>query len=259
MTIKTFYSCTVPPKGQSNGFKQRNRIVGNAWTSYSEEEKDIFYPRLFENLIQALVKDGDPIITPALTASDQTEPTEATTDALTEAEKNQYLPIFNRLVNKKSVARDFKHGRLCRHSRKGHQLEKVGIDEIKKLVEQLHIINSKFHFHFHLLVAAWNPNTSQTRALYQEEFTSCERWAVHARKELHLLERFAVECTQAPPKSQKNAKQAEYSKHQASLRKELNTSLNDLIHAHLPGGHQIKSDAHPQGPNPHLILQGRKF
>ncbi|EGG09554.1 uncharacterized protein MELLADRAFT_104169 [Melampsora larici-populina 98AG31] len=207
----------MPPKGQSAGFKQRNAIVGNAWSSYSDDEKDVFSPRLFERLIQALMQEADPLLAPEPTS---TSPIEADADELTDEDKAQYLPLFKNLVNMQNVKRDFKNGQLCRHSGTPNRVEKVGIEEIKKVVEQ-----------FHLLVSAWHPNTTMTRALYQDEFTSCERWAVHARSEFHLLERFALESTQAPPNTKKKNKKTDSATatHQDCLRKELTTCLNGLV------------------------------
>lgn len=60
-----------------------------------------------------------------------------TSEILTTEEKDKYLPIFNLFVNMKPVEREFKHGQLCRHSRKVNILEKVGIQEIAKVVEQV--------------------------------------------------------------------------------------------------------------------------
>lgn len=70
-----------------------------------------------------------------------------------------------------------------------------------------------------------------TRALYQDEFTSCERWAEQTRSELHLLERFALGSTQAPSTSIKlKTKRTEASgTAQDNLRKELIKRLNGLI------------------------------
>ncbi|EGG12915.1 uncharacterized protein MELLADRAFT_101494 [Melampsora larici-populina 98AG31] len=200
---------------------------------------------------------SDALMPPSTTTS--TAPTdEDNTDQITTEEREQYLPLFHRLVNLKAVKRDFKHGRLCRHSGNAQILEKVGIEETKKIVKQLSLIHNKFGFQYHLLVAVWNPNTSMTRALYQDEFTSCEHWAEHARSEPHLLERFANQSTQAP-KQTKKAKKTTNSTYQANLRKDLITRLNGLIEAHLPGGRQIKSDTHPQGPNPQVTLQTRNY
>ncbi|EGG00226.1 uncharacterized protein MELLADRAFT_67924 [Melampsora larici-populina 98AG31] len=244
----------MPPKGQSVGFKERNQIVGQTWSNFSDEEKHISSPTVFEKIIQEVTREVQLTELPIAPPNDLD-----TSKNLTAEEKAIFIPVFKRLVNMKPIKRDFKHGRLCRHSGKAHLLEKVGIEEINKVVEQLRIIHNKFRFHFHLLVASWNPNTSMTRALYQDEFTSCEHWANHARTDFHLLKRFAVASTQAPSTALKSKTKATKSTPQANIRKELITRLNGLVEAHLPGGRQVKSDTHPQGPNPQITLPTKKF
>ncbi|EGG13221.1 uncharacterized protein MELLADRAFT_58354 [Melampsora larici-populina 98AG31] len=246
--------CIVPPKGQSAGFKQRNKIVGNTWSSYEEDQQHVFKPEIFERLISEVMKEMQYNRSePPMTTS--TEDDELSIDlTLTDEEKEKYVPIFKSLVNMEAVKLDFKHGRLCRHSGTARQFEKVGIEEIKKVVEQLNLIHTKFRFHFHLLVAAWNPNTSMSRALYQDEFTSAETWAGLARSEFHLLERFAVASTQAPAAKKSTKKSTESSTPQAILRQDLITRLNGLIR-----GRESRNDTHPQGPNPHVTLPKRTF
>lgn len=129
----------MPPKGQSDGFKQRNQIVGNAWTSYSEEEQAIFVPSLFERLVQVVMTENNETHShpPPPPPSTSNTPIPDEMKALTSEEKIRYIPIFKNLVNLTCVARDFKHGRLCRHSGKSHLIEKVGKEEIKKIVQQV--------------------------------------------------------------------------------------------------------------------------
>lgn len=69
-----------------------------------------------------------------------------------------------------------------------------------------------------------------TRALYQDEFTSCEHWANLARTDFHLLERFAVASTQAPSTALKpKNKSSGTSTPQDKIRKELIQRLNGLV------------------------------
>ncbi|EGG01601.1 uncharacterized protein MELLADRAFT_92025 [Melampsora larici-populina 98AG31] len=233
-----YQSCSIvstttpmPPKGQSAGFKQRNKTVGNAWTAFADEQKDVFTPPLFDQLVQEVMREDHP------TDTSTPDPTS------TIPTPNDLQPLS--LEEKANV--------------NAQKIEKVGIEEIKKVVQQLQIINNKFKFHFHLLVATWNPNETGTRALYQDEFTSSKYWAVHARDEFHLLERFALEATQATFASQRSKKKSTDSTPQTLLRKELITRLNGLIEAHLPGGRQTKTDTHPQTPNPQETLKTRTY
>lgn len=80
----------------------------------------------------------DPSIAPS---NSVTQNHSDTSQDLTAEEKSHFIPVFKRLVNMKPIQRDFKHGRLCRHSGKTHLLEKVGIEEIHKVVEQVRIID----------------------------------------------------------------------------------------------------------------------
>lgn len=75
-------------------------------------------------------------------------------------------------------------------------------------------------------MSAWKPESKATHALYQDEESSCAAWLDFARTEFHLLERFAVESTQAPPPkcdTRKSQNQPASRIVQAAKRKELIT------------------------------------
>lgn len=74
-------------------------------------------------------------------------------------------------------------------------------------------------------------------ASWDDEHTSCNRWAEHARKEYHLLENFARNATQVePPPSKKKRTNPKGSSlanpaqpTMAVLRPQLTAELNALI------------------------------
>ncbi|EGG02717.1 uncharacterized protein MELLADRAFT_78734 [Melampsora larici-populina 98AG31] len=244
----------IPPKGVSEGFPKRNVIVGNTWSTFQEEEKRIFSPDIFERLCvttseaYALTQTPRGIAPMTLEApSEVTVQNKSDLKPLTDDELTRYVPIFKELVNLSKVSGDLREGRLWRHSGKSRsktreQLMKL---EITKVVRQLNV-------HFPLLVACWNPTTSTNQALFQDEHTSCKRWALMEKK-VHLLERFSFEATKAPehlrvkpglPKTQSEA-----GARQALKRSELTKALNSLITPFLQGGVNILADAHPKVPN----------
>ncbi|KAH9822479.1 hypothetical protein DFH28DRAFT_922778 [Melampsora americana] len=254
----------MPGKGVSEGFNQRNTTVGNTWTSYNKEERDVFTPRLFEPLCiatsEAYALTQTPLGIPAASQSADSTTGMATTKTssrlttLTNEELNKYVPIFKRLVNLQKVSRDMHEGRLWRHSGKSKRLslERLMRKEISKIVQQLHALKSHFNLHFHLLLACLNPASSTSEALFQDEATSCERWARHQKKQ-HLLECFAFEATKAPehirPKRKEPKPPSESAVHQAQLRADLVLALNNLVEPYLRGGYLGKGDAHPKTPN----------
>lgn len=145
MTYNNFYLSLllVPPKGESTGFKDCNQAVGHTWSSYTQDEQDIFSPKIFERLCQqslqnptvtvsTVTEEGDPINPLAATVTSTQEDTPLSPEQIT-----KYMPIFKRLVNLKTVARDFKHSRLCRKSGKSQHLEVVAREELKKIVKQV--------------------------------------------------------------------------------------------------------------------------
>lgn len=137
------WSPSVPPKGQSTGFKDRNRHVGHTWSSYNQDEHYIFSPKIFEQLCEKSVETQNAILSnpaePPNCSALQPTTVNSTKDnqPLSPDQLTKYMPIFLRLVNLKTVARDFKHGRLCRKSGKSQHLELVAREELKKIVKQV--------------------------------------------------------------------------------------------------------------------------
>ncbi len=127
----------MPPKGVSAGFKEHNSQVGSTWSTYEEEEQDVFSPRLFERLCIA-TSEAYALSNPAIV---ERLPDHKATgiQPLTADEINQYVPLFERLVNKRKVAADIRQGRLWRHSGKSRNLtlEKLIQGEISKAVRQV--------------------------------------------------------------------------------------------------------------------------
>ncbi|EGG10905.1 uncharacterized protein MELLADRAFT_92269 [Melampsora larici-populina 98AG31] len=260
----------MPPKGVSPGFKECNAIVGSTWSSYNNEEHEIFTPRLFERLCvatsEAYALTKTPLgINPCLPVEEASTKTPASTiEPLSEEELNQYVPVFERLVNLTKVSHDLYQGRLWRHSGKykNQSMEKLMNFEISKIIRQLHVLKEHFNLQFHLLVASWNPATSAPRALFQEEYTSCARWARDQQK-VHLLECFAFKATKAPQhlrsKRLDPKPMSEGAARQGQRRTELAHALNDLIAPHLRGGYQGRGDAHPKVPNLKAAFAAKTF
>lgn len=121
----------MPPKGTSEGFGSRNVVVGNTWSAYTEDQKKVFNPRYFQQLI---AKSNPTNSTTISVCDDGPVPPE---DPLTEEQVAQYLPIFKQLVNLSTVARDFKDGHLFRRSGKQWTREQLLKSEICKVVQQV--------------------------------------------------------------------------------------------------------------------------
>ncbi|KAH9815166.1 hypothetical protein DFH28DRAFT_1126534 [Melampsora americana] len=260
----------MPPKGVSEGFKDRNVTVGKTWSSYTKEEQEIFNPRLFEPLCIATSEAYALTQTPHGIPNSHPDhdipqlPHKPQVEALSMEEVTLYRPIFERLVNLKKVSGDLHEGRLRRHSGKSRsttreQLLKL---EISKVVRQLHVLNSQLNLQFHLLLASWNPDSPTTRALFQDEHTSCERWA-RAQKKKHLLECFSFDSTRAPdylrPTPDQRKPISEAAARQAAKRTELTRSLNNLIAPFLRGGFMGQGDAHPKVSNMKQAFDKKTF
>lgn len=140
----------MPGKGATEGFKERNTTVGSTWSSYTKDEQEVFTPRLFEPLCiathEAYALTQTPLGIPAAshpvdspnTSTSMVTPASAL-HSLTKEEVDQYVPIFERLVNIRKVALDMHGGRLWRHSGKTrrHDLEQLMMQEISKIVRQV--------------------------------------------------------------------------------------------------------------------------
>lgn len=138
----------MPPRGTSEGFSTRNAIVGNTWTSYTEDQQTVFNPKYFERLARLSLKDtasNSLVISPP---EDQSSvPPE---DPLNDEEVTKYLPIFKELVNHTALARDFKEGHLCRNSGKQWNREQIMKCEIKRIAQRVgsHFILQYFSLRF---------------------------------------------------------------------------------------------------------------
>lgn len=142
----------MPAKGVSDGFEARNKLVGNAWSAYDEDERRIFSPMFFERLVLAsyeafaLTENPASFPIPANTAS--TPAGSAQLTPLTTEESGTLIPIFKRLVNMNKVMADVKHGRLCRQSGRSklNKLDKLMKGEINKVIRQVSFSKgSKYH------------------------------------------------------------------------------------------------------------------
>ncbi|EGF97131.1 uncharacterized protein MELLADRAFT_87771 [Melampsora larici-populina 98AG31] len=108
-------------------------------------------------------------------------------------------------------------------------------------INKLHVLNHQLDLEFHILLACWNPNSPTSKALFQDEYTSCARWA-RQQKKSHLLECFSFESTKAPEYLRpKHGEAKAISK--AGLQQTLKRT------PFLRGGVQGQGDAHPKVAN----------
>ncbi|EGF98628.1 uncharacterized protein MELLADRAFT_69188 [Melampsora larici-populina 98AG31] len=217
---KNTQETAMPPRNTRPGFAPRNKAIGNVWTSLDTQQKAIFHPPFFKRLAEAVLQpDSVQSSIPA------------TEDSLNPSDLTSYIPTFRELVNMCKVECHFERGSLG--IPQSVQSEKKGRDEVGKVVKQLHALHAQFQIEFHLLVSSFTPKTKLAKALWMEEYTSCDRWAQLVKSEHHLLENFAKESTQCPrdvfkKKASTNAKPATATE-QTRLRQELTSRLNQLV------------------------------
>lgn len=108
----------MPPRNQSTGFKERNKHLGERWSSYDFHEKDIFHERIFFPL--GYVACGWEL-----------PPAEPQSDALTTHEIETYLPTYKQLVDIDKVARDLGQGKFGPHLPTARQNK--GISEVERI------------------------------------------------------------------------------------------------------------------------------
>ena len=84
---------TVPPKGTSEGWDERNIQLGKSWASLSKDEKDVFSARIFQHFskIPCIFEDDE----------DLTEDEEES--RVTPEEEEIYSPLYKKLVNDEKV------------------------------------------------------------------------------------------------------------------------------------------------------------
>lgn len=153
-TLLWIHSSVVPAKGVSEGFGERNAVVGNTWSTYLEDEQKVFSPELFERLCittsEAYALTQTPRGIPSLAHQDPPDaPAQPKTSfkPLSDEEVTTYVPIFKRLVNLNKVSGDLHEGRLWRHSakfrcRSREQLMKLEISKVVRQVRHLTLSHS---------------------------------------------------------------------------------------------------------------------
>lgn len=101
----------VPPRGRTEGLKERNKHNGAAWKSLDEIEQKVFSSRIFFSL--AGLPDFDTYedwCNEDLDETDQAHLPMPTTSKLTPEEESLYRPIYERLVDQKRVEQAFVDG-----------------------------------------------------------------------------------------------------------------------------------------------------
>lgn len=126
----------VPTKGTSEGFEDRNVVVGQTWSTYTEDQQMVFSPKYFKRLAQ-VSQQSLAAFTSTITRDSEDGLFVPPETPLNDEELNRYLPIFKNLVNLSKLARDFKDGHIVRHSGNKSTQEKVMKGEIKKVVRQV--------------------------------------------------------------------------------------------------------------------------
>ncbi|KAH9823849.1 hypothetical protein DFH28DRAFT_1077746 [Melampsora americana] len=223
----------MPPKGTSRGFGNQNVIVGNTWSHYTQDQKTVFSPIYFEHLRKACLPTST---LTHLNTDNQPDHQSAIPpeDPLANKELEKYVPIFKELANLTTIACGFKHGYLSRHPGKQWACKELMKAEVKKVFKQ------QFNLQFHLLLGCWSPSNKGPQVLYEDEYTSCEQWAVKC---------FVHTATHAP----------------LSVRTQVNNTqtlsaaaIAQKDYAHLCGP-VTGAGSHPKVPNPHLALAKKKF
>lgn len=119
---QTFLS--VPARRTTEGFPERNKFVGNCWSSLESKEQTVFQPALFRRLAHTITHPTLPPLPPPSNNNDPRNPVDL----------EPYIPIFKDLVNLSRVSQDLDCNCL---GKKNVNYKMKGRQEISKLVKQV--------------------------------------------------------------------------------------------------------------------------
>lgn len=202
----------MPPRLVEAGFLEHNNIVADSWGEIQPPQRQLFHPPLFRRLCHAVVPDVCPLPPPD-DDKDPLNPIEITelVERFKEAIEDNLVDIGK--IKTHVAANSLGKKRSPQHEKKGQReidrvVHQVSLSCFSSLLQffgsgsygsylcvsshpQLKTINTIFGIEFHLLVSSFNPDTTQKKALWADEYTSCDRWAEHGFNNLHLLEDFS--------------------------------------------------------------------
>lgn len=99
----------------------------------------------------------------------------------------------------------------------------------RSTLHKLWVLHTQFRLEFHVLLAAFNPGSNASKALFDAEHSSCEAWIQEKAKD-HLRESFVIAAVKPPGdvKSKKIKGPKPSALKQEAQRKELAEALNAL-------------------------------
>ncbi|KAA1069619.1 hypothetical protein PGT21_029930 [Puccinia graminis f. sp. tritici] len=164
----------VPPKGVSIGWEERNQHLGEVWSSLTEDEKDVFSPKVFQYFSKIPCRFGE---------EEDDDEDEAEPD-LTSEEIELYQPLYTKLFNQEKVDMIISKGENVGIA-KGTAF-KLAERSMQRLNSELFTMSNSYNTTYYLLTATRAPGKNS----FCKEWSNDAAWLTLAEKNWRAKEKF---------------------------------------------------------------------
>ncbi|KAI9616669.1 hypothetical protein KEM48_005085 [Puccinia striiformis f. sp. tritici PST-130] len=138
----------VPPKGCSEGWEERNVILGEAYDDLSKVEKEVFGPKIFQFFSKIPCYFEDP----------EGEDDGDETVKLTQEEDECYRPLYEKLVNKEKIKFVLSQGTVT-HNKTSNAFKQAS-SHFRRLNSELFTIANLYNSTYYILTSSRAPGVN---------------------------------------------------------------------------------------------------
>ncbi|POW06307.1 hypothetical protein PSHT_10395 [Puccinia striiformis] len=142
------FSVAIPPKGCSDGWDERNTIMGEQWDELSDNEREVFSAKIFQyfSKIPCYFQDGE--------AGDE----EDETNSISQEQEQLYRPLYERLVNVGKVESIISQGTVS-HNKTGVAFKQASTN-LQRINSELYTISNFYNSTYYLLISSRSPGVN---------------------------------------------------------------------------------------------------
>ncbi|POV99948.1 hypothetical protein PSTT_13451 [Puccinia striiformis] len=150
----------VPPKGCSDGWDERNTIMGEQWAELLDNEREVFSVKIFQYFSKI----------PCYFQDEEAEDEEDKTTSISQEQEQLYRLLYKRLVNVGKVESIISQGTVS-HNKTG-VASKQASTNLQRINSELYTISNFYSSTYYLLISSRSPGVN----IFCHEYSNDPGW-----------------------------------------------------------------------------------